>query len=72
MIYQVKANLFFDSQDEGRDFYHDCERAFAKSTPVNPDTPDREDCIIELIENHHDENPNSPCFLDIIHTTANL
>lgn len=63
MIYQVRANLFFASQDEANDFLHDCELALAKSTNVNQGEPNEELSIAELIENHHDENPNAPCSL---------
>lgn len=61
MFYQVKANLFFDEHDEGVDFYHDCELAFAKAIMVNPDAENTEHSTIELILNHHDDNPNEPC-----------
>lgn len=61
MIYQVRANLFFDIEDEARDFYHDCELAYLKSTICNPDTESAEYGVIELIENHHDDDPNKPC-----------
>lgn len=63
MIYQVRANLFFDIQDEANDFYHDCQLALLKSTMVNPDSENTEFATIELIENYHDENPNQPCSL---------
>lgn len=63
MIYQVRANLYFDSEDEARDFYHDCDLAFAKSTIVHPTEPNAEFSRIELIENHHDESPTAPCLL---------
>ena len=61
MIYQVRATLFFDIEDEAIDFYHDCEVAFPKGISVNSDTEAAEFSIIELIENHHDEDPNAPC-----------
>jgi len=61
MIYEVRIRLFFDSEDEARDFYHDGEMAWPKSIPLNPDTPAQEPRSIELIENHHDEDPNAPC-----------
>lgn len=63
MIYQVRANLFFDKEDEARDFYHDCAVAYPKSIPVNPGSPNAELPTVELIENHHDEDPNIPCAL---------
>lgn len=61
MIYQVRATLFFDDADEAGDFYHDCENALPKATVVNPLTQNQECSCIELLKNHHDENPPSPC-----------
>lgn len=61
MIYQVRANLYFDEMDEAADFYHDCELAFAKAIAVNPESIEEEPSEIESIENHHDESPNAPC-----------
>lgn len=63
MIYQVRANLYFTEHDEAVDFYHDCQVAFDKSTIVNPGTKAQEPGIIELIQNHHDENPTVDCYL---------
>ena len=63
MIYQVRANLFFNEEDEARDFLYDCERAFPKSIILNPDSEAVEYSTIEEIENHHDEEPNAPCTL---------
>lgn len=62
MIYQVRANLYFDEKDEAEDFYHDCEIAFPKSTLINPDSENTEHGTIELIQNYHDKEPNSACF----------
>lgn len=61
MLYQVRANLYFEEEDEATDFYHDCQLAFAKSTLVNPDSENEEASTIELIQNHHDEDPNGAC-----------
>jgi len=61
MIYQVRANIYFNDKDEARDFYHDCEVAYPKGIDLNPDTVATEFSIVQLIENHHDESPNAPC-----------
>lgn len=61
MIYEVRARLFFTKEDEAKDFYHDCEVAYPKATDINTDTVASEFSIVELIENHHDEAPTSPC-----------
>lgn len=63
MKLQVRANLFFDKEDEAEDFYHDCEVAYPKSITINPNTPEAELATIELILNKHDEDPNIPCEL---------
>lgn len=63
MIYQVRANLYFTEFDEAKDFYHDCELAYAKSSICNPGTDTAEYGIVEAIENHHDDDPNGPCIL---------
>lgn len=63
MIYQVTANLFFEDEDEAKDFYRDCELAFEKSTTINPNTINIEFGLIQLLKNNHTQNPNEPCFL---------
>jgi len=61
MIYQVRANLYFDDEDEARDFYHDCQVALGKAAVIHPGGLNEEFSLIELIENHHDEHPRAPC-----------
>lgn len=63
MFYQVRANLLFTEEDEAKDFYHDCEVALAKTDFINPGQPNEEFSIAELLENHHDQDPNIPCEL---------
>ena len=63
MIYEVKARLFFDEEDEARDFYHDCVVAHLKARDVNPDTEAQEISYAQLIENHHEDDPNHPCHI---------
>lgn len=63
MFYQVRANLLFTEEDEAKDFYHDCELALLKAGIINPDAENMEFSIIELITNHHGQNPNQPCEL---------
>jgi len=63
MIYQVTANFFFSEEDEAKDFFHDCEVAFPKTSIINPDAENTELSTALLIENHHDESPNGNCDL---------
>ncbi|MBA7629605.1 hypothetical protein ES703_37105 [subsurface metagenome] len=63
MFYQVRANLLFTTQDEAKDFYHDCELALAKTSVINPQAENIELSVIELINNNHDQEPNQPCEL---------
>lgn len=71
MIYQVTANLYFNIEDEAKDFFHDCELAYHKAIPVNPGNDNAEFNTIELIENHHDEDPNQSCTLLNVITDEN-
>ena len=68
MLYQVRANLFFNVEDEATGFFHDCELALAKTAPINLGSPAQELPLIELIENHHDEDPNTPCSVMVFKT----
>ncbi len=61
MIYQVRANIFFDEVDEARDFYHDCEVALHKGITVNPDAVNAQKSIAELLLCGHDTDPAEPC-----------
>ena len=63
MFYQVRANLYFDKEDEAVDFYHDCVLALAKTDLINPNQENIEFSIIERINNNHDQDPNQPCEL---------
>ena len=62
MFYQVRANLYFRSEDEAIDFYHDCQLALAKGAVLNPGTPEQECSVIERIHCQHDEQPHEPCY----------
>lgn len=61
MIYEVRARLLFKEEDEARDFYHDCEMAYPKSTTIHLDDANEEISFAELLENHHEDEPNQPC-----------
>lgn len=61
MFYEVIAHLLFTQEDEAKDFYHDCEVALPKTGFINPGQPNMEFSSIELMENHHDQDPNIPC-----------
>lgn len=63
MFYQVRANLLFTSEDEAKDFYHDCELALPKAGAINPLQENAEFSLIELIANNHDEAPTKLCTL---------
>lgn len=70
MIYELRARLFFwnrqgvdDIIDKIRDHFDDC-------AIVNPDSENEELSIYELIQNHHDEEPNAPCEVLISVTNA--
>lgn len=64
MIYEVRARMFFDKEDEAIDFYHDCELALPKATVVNPCQDNQECSGADLIRCRHDQHPNEPCDLN--------
>jgi len=64
MIYEVRATMFFDIENEADDFFHDCEVALPKATVVNPDQPNQECSRADLIKCHHDDHPPEPCTLN--------
>jgi len=61
MLYQVRANMFFDKEDEANDFIHDCILVLAKAIVVKPHQPSQECSQWELLHCNHDLNPNEPC-----------
>lgn len=63
MIYQVKVNMFLQNEGIARGLYNHCLEVFPQASIINPDTPNSEPSKLELIENHHDEDPHKPCLL---------
>jgi len=63
MFKRVTANLFFTREDEGEDFYHDCEIAFGKAVTINPGQPNSEHSHIVIQECYHDQSPSIPCIV---------
>jgi len=63
MLYEVQATLYLVEEDEGRDFLHDCLVALPKATVIHPGQSNQQCSIAELIDNHHDEDPNAPCIV---------
>ena len=63
MFYEVRARIYYTSEDEARDFYHDCALALIKGTVVNTGEQNEQFAFIELFENYHDSDPNEPCIL---------
>ncbi len=61
MIYEIMANMFFNSEDEAIDFFGDCQKALGKSVVVHPDEPQAGKPCIQLIKCFHDETPTKPC-----------
>lgn len=63
MIYEVRAVMFFDSENEARDFFHDCEIALPKATVVKPGQPDQQYSWADRLYCGHDKTPPTPCSL---------
>jgi hypothetical protein len=63
MIYEVKAHFFLSFESTARGLYNHMKGIFPQAITINRDTPHAEISSIELIENHHDENPTIACLL---------
>lgn len=63
MIWRVDTSLFFDIEDEARDYYHDSMLALAKAITINPGQENEEHSTIEWHRCSHNEEPSSPCVL---------
>lgn len=63
MIYEVRATMFFNEEDEANDFMHDCFSALPKAIVVKPGETDQQCSEADFIECRHDTNPNEPCTL---------
>ena len=61
MKYQVRANIYFSDENAARSFLYQCQVALRKSTDISPGKPAMELTTIDLIENHHDDDPAAPC-----------
>jgi len=63
MIYQVRANLFFEQMTDAEDLFKKGALAMVDSVVVHPDDPNFERPRLELIKCYHDEQPTKPCEL---------
>lgn len=61
MIYQVRANIFFEHLSDAEDLVSKCAKAMYDAVVVHPDQPNQEGCAVELIKCYHDETPTKPC-----------
>lgn len=69
MIYQLRTTLFFSTLDAIEDIKDKILDHWPNALAINPDTSNSEYSILELIENHHDDDPNGACTL--IYTLTN-
>ena len=63
MIYEVRATMFFDQEDEAIDLFHDCEMALPKAIVINPGQFNQECSVADFILCNHDLHPPEPCTL---------
>lgn len=69
MIYQLRANLYFSDPDAIYDILDKINDHFDDATAVNPDSENAEFSVVEVILNHHDEDPNASC--DLVTSRSN-
>lgn len=70
MFYQLRANLYFQTTDHTDDIMDKILDHFDDTCVINPGTPEQECSEFQLLENHHDADPNQPCFLIITKTNS--
>ncbi|MBA7629680.1 hypothetical protein ES703_37183 [subsurface metagenome] len=63
MFYRVHADLAFRTEDEAKDFFHDCQLAILKAFTINPGTGNTEHGRISWELCLHEDDPNEPCRL---------
>ena len=62
MFYQLRANLFFRDDDAIDDIVDKIHDHFSDAHVVNPGAPNQECSEYQVLVNHHDSDPNEPCF----------
>lgn len=61
MIYEFRLNIFVENQGDLVDVQDKLDDLKPNMKVINPDQPDQECSVIELIECYHDESPHKPC-----------
>lgn len=61
MIYEVRANVFFENISDAEDLVKHIASKLDDAVVVHPDEDNQQGCSIELIKCYHDETPTSPC-----------
>lgn len=61
MIYELRVDLFFHDREAIDDIVDKILDHFDDSAVVNPYSDNQEVSTFDIIENHHDEDPNASC-----------
>lgn len=63
MFYELRATIFVTDRAHFDDIIDKLDDLKPQMHVVNPDRMDEEASRIDILENHHDVNPNEPCHL---------
>lgn len=63
MIYELRIDCLFNDYDPLNDILQEIDNHKLQMTVINPHTDYQEASSLDVIENHHDENPHSDCHL---------
>lgn len=66
MIYQLRIDCYADNQADFEDVLDKLDDLKPQLKVIKPGQPNQQCSVIDVIENHHDETPPSPCH-DIAH-----
>lgn len=61
MLYELRINCFCENQSDFDDVLDKLDDLKPDMKVINPGTEAQECSVIDLIENHHDEDPHIPC-----------
>jgi len=61
MIYQLSLTAYFCERYLTHEITEKLQALIPRLAQVNPGTAEEEESYLDVIENHHDEHPASPC-----------
>ena len=63
MLFEIRATLYFDTLTIPEEIKQALLKVWAHAKVVNPCSENQECSVINVLQNHHDDNPHEPCIL---------